>query len=231
MNTGQMKQLFCLPYAGGNASFYNHWKNRISSHIELVPIEYSGHGSRMNEPLKEDASELIEDICTCILGKKRDVPFGLFGYSMGAKLCMSVVMRIFELTGEQPETMFLGAATPPHIPESGINWKSDDELYQILYQYGGMPMEVLMCKELCDLFLPIIKADMSLSSKICVSMDRPVCDSNLYVLYAPIDDPHQAMGQWVTYTTGKCTMFKYDGTHFFINDHENDIISLINRSM
>ena len=223
--------MFCLPYAGGNASFYNRWKNRLYSHIELVPIEYSGHGTRMNEQLKEDVSELIEDICACILAKKRNVPFGLFGYSMGAKLCMSIVVRLSELTGEQPESLFLGASTPPHVPEDDMSWKSDDELYQILYQYGGTPREVLQCKELCDLFLPIIKADLSLSSNVCFTRDRPVCDSNLFVFYSAVDDPQHTMGQWITYTTGKCKILQFDGTHFFINEHENEIITLINRNL
>lgn len=231
MYSGQTRQLFCLPYAGGSSSFYNRWKNRVDSHIELVPIEYSGHGTRMNEQLKEDPSELIEDICSCILAKKRDVSFGIFGYSMGAKLCMSVVVRLSELTGEQPEALFLGACTPPHISESKISWETDDELYQILYQYGGTPREVLQCKELCELFLPIIKADLSVSSNMCFTRVRPVCDSNLFVLYSSVDDPQHTMGQWETYTTGECKILQFDGTHFFINQHEDEVIALINQNL
>ena len=220
--------MFCLPYAGGNASFFNRWKGKLDSNITLVPIEYKGHGVRMGERLIEDVSEMIEDICCCILDKKHAGPFALFGYSMGAKLCVMTAARLFELTGEQPEMMFLCASTPPHILDDNFGWENDDKLTKRLSQYGGMPSEVLQSKELCDLFFPIIKADFSLCSKIRFTLDKPMCDYDLFVLYSPVDDPNKKMEQWRAYTTAECRFLEFDGTHFFIKEYENEILMLIN---
>jgi surfactin synthase thioesterase subunit len=45
--------MFCLPPAGSSASIYHPWKKQISDNIRIIPIEYSGHGIKINEPLIE----------------------------------------------------------------------------------------------------------------------------------------------------------------------------------
>lgn len=43
-------QLFCLPFAGGSAGFYNNFKPYLRENIELIAIELKGHGCRIAEP-------------------------------------------------------------------------------------------------------------------------------------------------------------------------------------
>ncbi|MFJ8100466.1 MULTISPECIES: thioesterase domain-containing protein [unclassified Lysinibacillus] len=40
-------KLFCLPYAGGSAVMYNSLEKYINEVIEIIPLEYSGHGERI----------------------------------------------------------------------------------------------------------------------------------------------------------------------------------------
>ena len=42
-------QLFLLPYAGGNAFSFYKVSRFIDSKIEVIPVEYSGRGTRANE--------------------------------------------------------------------------------------------------------------------------------------------------------------------------------------
>ena len=103
-------QLFCLPYAGGNAYFFNSLKKTCTKNVEVVPIEYSGHGTRINEPLIDNIEEFVKDICNEILGKKRNMPYALFGYSLGAKLCLFVAKSLYEITDQKPVHIFAGAS-------------------------------------------------------------------------------------------------------------------------
>ncbi len=59
-------RLFCIPYAGGFASLFFHWKKMLHSSIEHIPIELSGRGYRYNDKLYDDAEEGVEDILSQI---------------------------------------------------------------------------------------------------------------------------------------------------------------------
>nr|WP_258865270.1 hypothetical protein [Moraxella catarrhalis] len=51
-----------MPPAGSSASIYANWKKTIDSRINVVPIDYPGHGSKMNEPLLKDSNYLANKI-------------------------------------------------------------------------------------------------------------------------------------------------------------------------
>ena len=56
------KQLFCIPYAGGNASFFNNLKKYLEDSVEVYNLEYSGHGARRREPFYRDFKELLAEV-------------------------------------------------------------------------------------------------------------------------------------------------------------------------
>lgn len=54
-------RLFCLPYAGGNASIFRRWSDSLPPFIEVVPIEIPGRGAGMGEkPFKSIGSASLE---------------------------------------------------------------------------------------------------------------------------------------------------------------------------
>ena len=55
-------KLFCFPHAGGSSVIFNKWKQYLDPSMELRPIELSGSGKRINEPLYNNVSDLIEDV-------------------------------------------------------------------------------------------------------------------------------------------------------------------------
>ena len=52
-------QLFCIPYAGGNASFFNNLKKYLEDSVEVYNLEYSGHGIRRREAFYHDFEEAV----------------------------------------------------------------------------------------------------------------------------------------------------------------------------
>ncbi len=62
-------KLFCLTYAGGTAAFYDDLERNIYSikpAVELIKIEYAGHGNRHKELLYKDFAELADDVLEII---------------------------------------------------------------------------------------------------------------------------------------------------------------------
>lgn len=56
------KKVYCIPYAGGSTLFYSKLSNYLAEDIELVPLELSGRGLRMEEPLYEEFQESLMDL-------------------------------------------------------------------------------------------------------------------------------------------------------------------------
>src|SRR5258706_11600604 len=47
-------RLFCLPYAGGDASLYRSWSSELSPGVEVCAAQFPGFGKRMREAAYAD---------------------------------------------------------------------------------------------------------------------------------------------------------------------------------
>src|SRR6185503_4436923 len=77
------QSLFCFPYAGGAASIYRDWGNKLPSNIEVHPVQLPGHGNRLNEPLFKHIEPLVESTAQELM-PYLEGSFAFFGHSMGA---------------------------------------------------------------------------------------------------------------------------------------------------
>ena len=53
-------KLICLTYAGGNATFYDQLQKELSKSVEVIALEYAGHGQRHKEPLYKRYVEAVK---------------------------------------------------------------------------------------------------------------------------------------------------------------------------
>jgi hypothetical protein len=109
-------KLFCVPFAGGSAANFVSWKKYLYSSIELKPVELSGRGKRLNEPLYKNVTEAVEDIFQRIRLELNDNRYAFFGHSLGAIL---VAMnqandnnRLYPLTHPQKRIWYLEKLYP-----------------------------------------------------------------------------------------------------------------------
>ena len=105
-------QLFCFTCAGGTAAFFDTIEADIPE-IELVKLEYAGHGVRHKEPMYRDFAALADDLYDILVKTRSTESYALFGYSMGAISLVEVLRRIIK-RGEitLPESVFLAALEP-----------------------------------------------------------------------------------------------------------------------
>ena len=89
---GKLK-VFCLPYAGGSKSIFQDWIHRYASVAEIVPMEYSGHGSRFCDVLYETADEVADDIFEHIIAMQPQ-DYMIYGHSMGCLIALLVAIRL-----------------------------------------------------------------------------------------------------------------------------------------
>src|SRR5260370_26384292 len=77
-------RLICMPYAGGSATVFRPWREVLPSDIDILAVEYAGHGSRIAEPLIERIDTLGDAIADA-LQFEAPVPYAMFRHSMGSR--------------------------------------------------------------------------------------------------------------------------------------------------
>jgi medium-chain acyl-[acyl-carrier-protein] hydrolase len=223
-------QVFCLAHAGGSAAQFRAWR-WLDSFARVVPLELPGRGARMSEPQELDWQVLADGLTDTIAAQvgpavgdpdDPDVPYVLFGHSLGALLAFDISHRMIA-RGRPPALLAVAGRNGPSVPSSHrpVHRLSDYEFADAMHALGGLPAALLQQPELMRMFLPIIRADLRLAELYI----RPDVSrlSIPVVAFAGRQDPMTdaaGMLTWVTETTGVCELVFLDGGHFFLRSQE-----------
>lgn len=104
-------RLFCLPYAGGSASYFLPVARALSPHVDVLAVQYPGRQDRRHEPCVESVEELA-DLLVDIVKPWADRPLSLFGHSMGASVAFELALRL-EALGIVPHSLFASGRRAP----------------------------------------------------------------------------------------------------------------------
>ena len=230
-NPSALLRLFCFHHSGGGASAYYPWVEQLSPYIELIAIQLPGRENRFSEPLINNLNEittyLAEGFCYYI-----DKPFIVFGHSLGALLSFEFTKVIYERHSVFPCHMIVSATKAPHFPFRAKHLSKLDGvcLKEELKIYNGIDERILYNDELLDLFLPIIKNDFSICENYRYLQSRPFL-FDILALSGTNDQTvtNEELLGWSDYTTGKFESVFFPGGHFFIHEHKQKILELINQ--
>lgn len=207
-------KLFCLPFAGGSASFFLSWRRALGD-VSVVPVQYPGRETRIQEALPRSLEQLAEEVAQALL-PLLDAPYFLLGYSLGAKLAYAVCQRLVALGAPEPALLIAAAHGAPDS-EPVIGGAADlpeDEFRALLRQYGGVPDIVFEDPELCRLLLPILRNDMRLAAQRLDGLPLQ-CPVVAYAGTADAAALPDAVAQWQRHTRGGFQLRCIEGGHFF----------------
>lgn len=223
--------LFCLPYAGGGASAYRQWIDRMQEEVTVCPVQLPAREERIMETPYENMAEVLADLeealMECIIG-----PYALWGHSMGGKIAYETEKRL-ERNGKQARCLFISGSRIPSIPEPDpIFHLSDDEFKRALGRFEGTPKELLVNHELLNFFLPMLRADFT--------MDETYYDKTNTVLHVPIavfggrndvEAKPAEIREWKKYTDDTFSCRIFEGGHFYIREQEETVISEVMKDL
>lgn len=232
MNVKDIK-LFCLPYAGGSAVMYNSLEKYINEAIEIIPLEYSGHGERISEDFYCDFKEMVSDVAKTIIENLTDAPFAFLGYSMGSLVAYEVYYEIYRRTGRRPVHIFFAAHVAPEVRETQemSYYNAAQKLTKNLTKMGGEFHEVLNHEELIDLMVPIFYSDLKLYTQYNYMMKTEPILSNITIVYSDEENKNEKIYEWSKHTTKFCRYYKMEGNHFFINFYTEEFVKIINKTL
>ncbi|WDF02041.1 thioesterase II family protein [Shouchella hunanensis] len=230
--------LFCIPYAGGAAgAIYGKWVQKLNRSINLIPLELSGHGRRMNEAFYNSLDAAVDDLVSIIVNNEHFLKnsFSFYAHSMGTVLAYEICNKLISKGFPTPENLFISGRQPPHIKykKNGMHLLSDEIFINEIKQIGGTPEELFKSPELLKIFLPILKSDYKIIEEYQFFPPIKQLDSNLIFLFSK-NDPLvtlENVKEWSKYTFKSFKQFDFEGGHFFINEEWQEICDIISHEL
>ena len=227
--------LFCLPYAGGAASAYNKWRPYIDKHLDLHPVELAGRGKRIYDPLYQSIEEAVDDVYALLSNQLNNRSYAIFGHSMGSIIAYELAYKIRKNGLPAPLHVFFSGRGAPCIDEDG------DEMYHLLpepefkqkvIELGGTPKEFFDHAELLEVLLPMLRSDFKVAETYKHKGEFIPFADDISIFLGKSDDvtAEQACG-WRNHSTKTCTIHYLEGDHFFLNQHTETIVTIVNQTL
>jgi len=168
----------------------------------------------------------MADAMTDLLG----APFAIFGHSLGATVGFELTRELRRRGGPQARALFVSGARAPWLPRKGRDRHRlpDEDLVEELRHLNGTPRELLEQRELLELLLPTIRADLAVSDHYEYAAQEPL-DVPIHA-FAGSRDPlasRRAVSAWGAETRSVFTLHTLDGDHFFINAQRARLLALV----
>jgi len=224
------RTMFCLPFAGGTKTDFNEFRERFGEVVEVVPLEYSGHGTRFSSPLITSFTQIVNDICrqirsTCCCD------YIIVGHSLGTAVAYEVAYKMTKNYMNPPHKLILMAQKPPHLQKESTVFigKSKEEVMKTIYDYGHMPKEIITQKDLYNIYSEIIYADICALNSYSPEVPREKIDVPFKIFSGESDDGANIkhMSQWSNYTSQAMELFEIKGGHFFPFEQNKEFFSIM----
>lgn len=223
-------RLYCFSYAGGNASTYLSWQERLPAHVEICALQMPGRGARLREPPVRELPVLIDTLVP-MLARNTDRPFAFFGHSLGALVAFETARGLARAGATLPTHLFVSGCQAPRFRDASKSHHllDDAALVEVLADYNGTPPEILADQDLMAMLLPIIRADFALAETYRYQPSVPL--SVPIVAFAGDDEERpQGMQQvtgWSLETAAGFDHHMFAGGHFFIQGQRERVLERI----
>lgn len=223
------QRLFCFPYAGGAASIYRDWGDRLPSSIEVHSVQLPGHGNRVSEPLFKRVKPLVEATAEALM-PYLEGSFAFFGHSMGSIIAFELAHKLRRENKPGPSHLFLSGRPAPHRTkkEPPTYDLPEPEFIEELRRMQGTPNEILRHPGLMEVFSPILRADL----EICQTYEyepRPPLECPITAFGGLQDEEvsREALEGWRDSTTSSFAVRMFPGNHFFLHTSAPVLLRMI----
>jgi medium-chain acyl-[acyl-carrier-protein] hydrolase len=226
-------RLFCFSHSGGGASFYRHWDDAIGDEIDVCPVQLPGRENRRSEAPFTRFDPLIETLADA-LSPYMDMPFALFGHSLGALLSFGLARHLRRQGRPDPLHLFVSGRRAPHLPreDGSVATLPDKEFIEKIRHFHGTDEEILRNAELMELFLPLLRADFSIYESFVYTAEPPFhCPISAF---GGLDDNEVSVSSliaWKEHTTNAFGLHQFPGGHFFLLDMEEQLLQIMKHEM
>ena len=218
-----------FPHAGGSATGYRQLATALAAGGgDAYIVQYPQRADRLTELAAETVQGLARGLF--VAGPWRQVaPLRLFGHSMGAVVAFEFA-KIAESRGAAVERLWASAAPAPCAVEAKPDLPtSHDDLLVDMTDFGGTDAELLADPEFADLLVSAMRADyVAINRYTCSSDSQIAADISALGAYGDLRVDAGELQLWENHTSGTFDIDWFDGGHFYLDDHIDDIAARVN---
>jgi medium-chain acyl-[acyl-carrier-protein] hydrolase len=210
------------------------WAREAPADVDLCAVQLPGRENRLGERAYTRIEPLI-DAAFEALQPYLEPPFALFGHSMGALLAFEFARRVRRAGGPMPVRLLVSGHRGPDLPRRypPMSDLADvDFVAELRRRYAGVPEAIFQQPDLLALFLPCLRADMSVVEHYRCD-DEPPLDCPI-AAYGGVDDPEAAEPElfaWRRQTGASFTLRRFAGAHFYLRDGRRELLAAIGRDL
>jgi medium-chain acyl-[acyl-carrier-protein] hydrolase len=225
-------RLLCLPHAGAGASIFRAWADGFPDDVEVAAVQLPGREARIGEAPIAAMRDLVPRL-TDAVRPYVDLPFAIFGHSMGALVGFELARELRRRSLPRPFHLFASACRAPQFPDRDVvHHLPDAELVAHLRALGGASEAVLANDELMQLVLPALRADAAVTETYAPTDEPPLgCP---ITVFGGREDPktaHPELDGWREHTLGAFALEYFPGDHFFLQSARPDLHRTILRAL
>ena len=223
-------RLFCFPYAGGTAAAYHAWPTALAEDVDVCAIQLPGRGARFRDAPYTRMPDLVRAAAEA-LRPSLDVPFALFGHSMGALVAFEVARELRRRGDPRPALLLVSGHEAPHRPDPDPPISHLDDaafVAEICRRYDGIPREVREQPELMELVLPMLRADFMAIETYAYAEEEPL-DLPISCFGGSEDDrvTREDLEAWQAQTRDTFRLRTIPGGHFFLDSARSQLLDAV----
>ena len=212
-------RLFCLPHAGSGAAGFYRWKAGLREYgIDVCPVMLPGRESRMGEPALTEVAAVVVGLMA-VSAALAETPYAIYGHSMGALLAFRWAVALARSGLRGPTCLIVSGRNAPQVAGGGslLHGLADDEfLAELEGRYGAFAPGLLDDAELRAIFLPILRADLTLVERFrFVAGERLTCPVVALAGERDANVSDVGLMAWGELTDGRFAWERLPGDHFF----------------
>ncbi|RCG26590.1 thioesterase [Sphaerisporangium album] len=211
-------RLYCLPHAGGAASTYRSWVDRLPG-VAVCPVQPAGREGRLREVPHRRMAESAAELAEMILATA-DGPYAVYGHSLGALVGFEALREIRRLGGPAATHLVVSGCAAPQVPfDDGprVGGATDAQIVGMLRRLGGTPEWLLADPDMLAMILPPFRADFEIKESYRYT-ELPPLDVPITAVCATADPRADgaSMRGWRAQTNGPFTAHTLPGGHFAV---------------
>lgn len=227
-------RLFCFPHGGAGASAFQGWWQQFPATVEICAFQPPGREERIQEEPERDmaayAGAIVDEIEPLL-----DLPFAVFGYSLGGLTGFAAIAELRRRTGLIPRHVFVSSCFAPHIPfaETTLGRVSTQQsALQAMAFYRSTPDSVFRDPEMQALLQRSMDADNSVVESYRFGDERPL-DCPITAYAGRTDDlaPLHEQQRWRELTSRGFELQPFDGDHFFFLRDKRPVMTELRRHL
>lgn len=224
-------RLFCFPCAGGLAAAYSTWSDNLPSDVEVCLVQLPGRGSRIRERPFTSISDLVQTLVP-ILQPHLNIPFAFFGHSLGALLGFETARQLRRQVNPIPTHLFTCSSSAPQRPTLNPIHSLPEAAFvaELSHRYNAIPQAVLQNNELMQLFLPVLRADLTMLETYVYTNEKPL-DCPITAFGGLQDSATSSVNlvEWREQTQSFFTLQMFPGDHFFLHSNKLPFLQVLSQ--